>query len=102
MVELIFKGVVVCLFFVITACGGGDAGALEGTWELNGIIPMVVTFRSGETETLGVIEKVSYETKGNDVLVTYKNGPMKGTSIRYTILDKNTVKSQIGILRRVK
>lgn len=32
---------------------------------------MTITFRPGETEAMGVIEPVDYETKGNAVKVTY-------------------------------
>jgi len=32
---------------------------------MDGVVPMTVQFRAGETETMGFIEKVSYEIKGN-------------------------------------
>lgn len=66
-----------------------------------GPIPMKTTFRSGETETWGVIEKVSYKTVGNDVLVTYEDGIAKGTTLRYTMTGPNTISTELGNLRRV-
>ncbi len=95
---------IICVFLllVLTACDGGNPGPLEGTWKMKGIVPMTITFRSGETEALGIIEKVSYEIKNNTVLVTYENGLMKGTSMRYTIINQNTVKSSLGTLRKIR
>ncbi|OUD14680.1 hypothetical protein TPSD3_09070 [Thioflexithrix psekupsensis] len=69
---------------------------------MSGLMPMTVQFRKGETETMGIIEKVSYKISGNDVLVTYEDGIMKGTTMRYTIADKDTVKTELGLLQRVK
>jgi len=69
---------------------------------MNGIMPVKIEFRSGETETMGVIEKVSYEIQGDDVIVTNENGIAKGTSFRYTIVSADTVKTELGILKRVK
>ena len=69
---------------------------------MSGPMPMKVQFRSGETEALGIIEKVSYEVRGRDVLVTYKDGLMKGSTIRYTMVDDNTARNELGTLRRVR
>ena len=90
------------LFLSLAACTNGDPGALKGTWKLNGFMPMVVTFRNGETEALGIIEKASYKIKNNTILVTYENGLMKGTSMRYTVINSSTVKTQLGTLKRIK
>lgn len=78
------------LIATLSACGN-DTGPLAGTWKMNGPIPMIVQFRSGETEALGMIEKVSYEVKGNDVIVTYKDGLAKGMAMRYTVAGTNTL-----------
>lgn len=86
----------------LSACSGNDPGPLAGTWRMGGLVPMTVQFRSGETETLGVIEKVSYEVKGNDVLVTYTDGIAKGMTMRYTITGQNTAQTELGALQRVQ
>ena len=57
--------------------------------------------RPGETEAMGFIEKVSYEIAGNQVLVKYESGPMRGTAVRYTVTEPNEVRSQVGVLRRI-
>lgn len=99
------KGLVtaVCtLSLCLAGCFKSDPGPLSGTWRMNGPLPMTVEFRPGETEALSIIEKVSYETRGSDVLVTYQDGIMKGTSMRYTMVDANTARSQLGTLSRVR
>ncbi|THC43221.1 hypothetical protein C2862_13325 [Massilia sp. Mn16-1_5] len=63
---------------------------------------MTITFRPGETETMGVIEQVDYTTKGNVVKVTYKDGMMKGSSIPFTLVDHNTATNPMYTLRRVR
>ena len=63
---------------------------------------MTVQFRAGETEAMGIIEKVSYEAKGNDVIVTYESGLMKGSAVRYTVIGSNTARSDLGVLQRIK
>lgn len=75
-------------------------GALEGTWKADGLVPMTITFRPGETEAMGVIEKVDYATNGNVVKVTYKDGMMKGSTIAFTIVDQNTATNPMYTLRR--
>ena len=87
---------------IFSACSGNDPGPLAGTWRMGGPIPMTVQFRSGETETLGVIEKVSYEVKGNDVLVTYTDGIAKGMTMRYTMTSQNTAQTELGTLQRIQ
>ena len=94
--------VISLLLLILSACSGNDPGPLEGTWRMGGIMPMTIQFRSGETESLGMIEKVSYEIKGNDVLVTSKDGIAKGMTFRYTITGKNTAQTELGTLQRIK
>lgn len=77
-------------------------GPLEGTWKAEGIVPMTITFRTGETETMGIIERVDYTTKGSAVKVTYKDGMMKGSSIQFTMVDQNTATNAMYTLRRVR
>jgi hypothetical protein len=67
---------------LLVGCSRNDPGPLTGTWKMDGLIPMTVQFRSGEEEAMGMIEKVSYEVQGNDVIVTYKDGIAKGMGIR--------------------
>ena len=99
----IVRLVVVAFLVVLAACSGSSSpGPLEGTWSMDGTVPMTVTFRSGETEAMGMIEKVSYKTEGNDVLVTNLDGIAKGTTFRYTMTGPDTARSELGILRRIK
>jgi hypothetical protein len=91
----------IVVLLVLGACGKGP-GPLEGTWRMTGPIPMTVTFRADESEALGIIEKVSYERKDNDVVVTYQSGLMKGTSVRYTMTGKDTASFALGRLERVR
>ena len=69
---------------------------------MTGAMPMTVTFRDGETEALGMIEKVTYKTEGSDVLVTYVDGLAKGTTFRYTMTGPSTARTELGTLRRVR
>lgn len=92
---------VAALVLLLAACGG-DPGPLKGTWQLSGAVPMTIHFRNGETEAMGMIEKVSFERNGQDVIVTTESGPMKGVAMRYTITGPNTASSALGVLRRVK
>jgi hypothetical protein len=87
--------------FILSACSGNDPGPLAGTWRMGGLVPMTIQFRDGETESLGMIEKVSYEVKDNDVLVTYKDGIVKGMTIRYSMIGQNTAQNELGSLQRV-
>ncbi len=105
----IFKKALVISFVVIAlAACGNSPGPLEGTWKMTApgqsgfLIPMTVTFRNGETEALGIIEKVSYKVDGADVLVTYEEGMAKGITIRYTIIGPNSIRTELGTLTRVK
>jgi hypothetical protein len=85
----------------LSACGS-DPGPLAGTWKMSGLASMTIQFRDGETEAMGMIEKVSYEVKGNDVIVTYRDGLMKGTAMRYTVNGPNTLRTELGTLQRIK
>lgn len=85
----------------LSACAS-DPGPLAGTWKMNGLVSMTIQFRNGETEALGIIEKVSYETRGNDIIVTHKDGLMKGTAMRYTVTGPNTLRTELGTLQRIR
>jgi hypothetical protein len=87
---------------LLEACSNGDPGPLAGSWKMVGMVPMTIQFRSGETEAMGIIEKVSYEIRGNDVIVKYESGLMKGSAIRYTMTNPNVARSELGILQRIK
>ena len=89
------------LALCLAACGG-DPGPLKGTWRMGGVLPMTIQFRSGETEAMGMIEKVSYERSGQDVIVKYESGLMTGTAMRYTMTGPDTARSELGTLQRVR
>lgn len=93
--------VTLLLLAALTGCNRSP-GALEGTWKSDGIVPMTIVFRPGETEAMGVIEQVDYATEGNVVKVTYKDGIMKGSSIAFTIIDKNTAANSMYTLHRIR
>jgi hypothetical protein len=86
---------------VLLACSKNEPGPIAGVWQADDF-PMKTEFRAGETETMGMIEKVEYEVKDSDVIVTYTNGMAKGTAMRYTVVDKNTLKTEMGLLHRVQ
>jgi len=97
-----FKKAIAALILASALVGcGRSPGALEGTWQAVGM-PMTMTFRAGETETMGIIERVSYATEGNAVKVTYTDGMMKGSSIRFTMVDHNTAQNPMYTLRRIR
>jgi hypothetical protein len=87
---------------VLWGCGDRDPGPLAGTWRLKGPLPMTIHFRAGESEALGVIDKVSYDVNGNDVVVTYETGISKGSAMRFTMTGPNSARSEMGVLIRVK
>ena len=97
-----FLVIVTALLGIMLSACGNDPGPLAGTWKMNNPIPMTVQFRSGETEAMGLIEKVSYEVKGNEVIVSYKDGLSKGMSMRYTVTGANTLRNELGAFQRVK
>lgn len=87
----------------LAACSRSDPGPLAGTWRMAGPMQMTVQFRPGESEAMGMIEKVSYEVKGNQVIVTTESGPMKGIAARYVLTAPNTaVVPGVGTLSRIK
>lgn len=88
-----------CIAFVLTACGNSSPGPLAGTWQVTGMPSMQTTFRSDETETMGMIEKVSYRVDRQSVIVTYKDGLMKGTAVRFTLVNPTTAQA-IGMTYR--
>jgi hypothetical protein len=87
---------------LLVGCSRNDPGPLPGTWKMDGLIPMTIPFCSGEVEAMGMIEKVSYEVNGSDVIVTYKDGISKGMGIRYTMTGPDTARTELGTLRRIK
>jgi hypothetical protein len=93
---------VALMISALAACGGSDPGLLKGTWRVKGVMPMTLQFRAGESEALGVIEKVSYKTQGNDVIVTYESGIAKGSAMRITMTGPNSARSELGTLTRVQ
>ena len=91
----------VLLSLALAACGDSSPGPLAGTWQAGGMLPHKSTFRSGEIESDGMIEHVVYEVQGQSVIVTYKDGFMKGTALRYVFVDPNTVKVLDTTYRRL-
>ena len=63
---------------------------------------MTVQFRRGEEESMGIIEQVSYEVTGPTVLVKIESGPMRGTSMRYTVTGPDSAQFQAGPMRRIR
>jgi hypothetical protein len=90
------------LLLVALAGCNSSPGVLEGTWKADGLVPMTIAFRPGETEAMGMIEQVDYKTEGNVVRVTYKDGIMKGSSISFTLVDRNTATNSMYTLRRIR
>lgn len=85
----------------IAACSNtSDPGPLAGKWQLTGQVDMTISFRPGETEANGVIEKVHYKIEGKDVLVTYLEGMAKGMTMRYTLIDDQTAITNLGTLKK--
>lgn len=80
------------LSLALSACGNSAPGPLAGTW-VTSPIPMKTTFRDGETETMGMIERVEYKRDGSSIVVTYKDGLMKGTSVRFILVDPTTAQA---------
>ncbi|MDN7137354.1 hypothetical protein J6J34_03855 [Pseudidiomarina sp. 1ASP75-14] len=101
MKRLVLAFAIVVISTLLNACSKGP-GDLEGTWRLHGFVPMTVTYRSNEEEAMGIISEVSYEFEGNDVLVTYTSGIAEGHTVRFTRVDKNTYRSELGTLKRVR
>ncbi len=55
-------------------------------------MPHTLTFRPGEMESMGMVDKVTYKVDGKSVLVTATDGLMKGTAARYQLLDPQTIR----------
>jgi hypothetical protein len=91
-----------CLSLGLAACGNSSPGPLEGTWVPDGMPKLTTTFRAGEMESLGVIEKVDYKVDGKSVLVTPRDGMLKGTSFRYVLSTPDTAQAMGITYRRVK
>lgn len=89
------------LTYALLACGNSSPGPLAGTWQASGIVPMRTTFRSGEMETMGVIEKVGYKVDNQSVIVTIKDGPMKGMAVRYVMVNPTTLQALGMTYRKV-
>lgn len=93
---------VVMLASIAGCSSSSDPGPLEGTWRAVETMPLTVTFRDGETEVLGLIEKVSYEQYGEDVRVTALSGFGEGMAVRYTMLDEDTLTGPFGTMHRIR
>lgn len=78
---------------LLSACGDSSPGPLTGTWQATSIVPMKATFRDSNTESLGVVEKVGYKIDGKTVIVTYKDGLMKRTSVRFAMVNSTTAQA---------
>ncbi len=92
----------------ISACTPSDPGPLAGKWASSSAPRMSIEFRPGESELQlkedGVIVysgiyKVTYEMKGKDVFV--KNGAT-GVTVKYTVIDENTLQLGSEIQTRIK
>lgn len=86
----------------LAACTSKSPGPLEGTWKMSDPFPVTVSFRDGEVEALGTINRVSYKRYWNEVSVTYEEGPNKGATFRYTVIDPDTIRSDSGTFHRAR
>lgn len=94
------RALALAVLLLLAGCSQGP-GPLEGTWRMEGAMPMTVHYRDGEEEAMGVISRVAYRHEGNDVLVTYVDGIAKGTTLRVTVTGPDTARTEFGTLRRV-
>lgn len=85
----------------LSGCSPGP-GELKGEWKLNSVMPATVIYRDGEEESMGIISPVSYRHEGNHVYVKYEAGLMEGHTVRFTRVNKDTYRSELGTLKRVK
>lgn len=91
------------LVIILSGCSNDkDPGPLEGTWQSADLFGLKVTFREGETESLGMIDTVTYEVRGKDVIVTYHGGMTDGAKMRFTVESENFMHTEIGRFTRVK
>lgn len=84
-----YPSAIYAIGMLLAGCSGSP-GPLEGGWNASGPMSMTITFRPGETEAMGVIKHVDYKAEGDSVVVTYKDGLMKGSSMKYVLVDRNT------------
>jgi hypothetical protein len=85
---------------MLFACSSNVPNELSGRWICHGPIPMEIEFRDGETESMGMIEKVSYKKDDNSYLVTGESGLDKGMTIRYQIIDASTIRCTFGVFHK--
>jgi hypothetical protein len=88
-------------FGLLLAGCNSSPGPLEGTWRATGGMPLTTTFRAGQMETMGVIEKVSYKVDDQSVIVTMNDGFAKGSSIRYVVVRPDTIQAMGLTYRKV-
>jgi len=93
--------VALILAMALVACGDSSPGPLAGTWQTTGFMAMKTSFRDGETETMGIIEKVGYKVDGQSVIVTYKDGLMKGSAMRFILVNPTTARGLDMTYRKV-
>ena len=90
------------LALMLGSCSRNSPGTIEGKWQVTGVVPLTVEFRDGESESFGVIEKVTYEVRGNDVIVHSESGMGKGMAVRYTMTGPDSATAEFGTLRRIQ
>lgn len=90
------------LALMLGSCSRNSPGTLEGKWQVTGVVLLTVEFRDGESESFGVIEKVTYEVRGNDVIVHSESGMGKGMAVRYTMTGPDSATAEFGTLRRIQ
>lgn len=99
---MIYRLACLSVVALLTACGDSAPGPLGGTWQATAPLPMNATFRDGEMESMGMIEKVGYKVDGRSVIVTMKGGMMKGTAVRYELRDPRTAVAMGVTYRKVQ
>lgn len=92
--------VIAVMALLLAACGSSSPGPLAGTWQVAGIA-MKTTFRAGESETMGLIEHVNYKVEGQSVIVTYTDGIMRGTAVRFVLVNPTTATALNMTYRKV-
>lgn len=94
--------IMIGLALTLGSCSRNSPGTLEGKWQVTGVVLLTVEFRDGESESFGVIEKVTYEVRGNDVIVHSESGMGKGMAVRYTMTGPDSATAEFGTLRRIQ
>lgn len=99
-----FKKFSILILLMISACSQPATSEcpIAGHWIAEGKMPFEINFQPGEARMLGMVNKVTYQKKGNVITVIYADGPMKGQSVSYTMVDSNTIKNPMVVLRRAK